>query len=126
MKIFYIALMISVLLMPSVNAQYAPWNWTSFPEANFSSVGNYTSMFEYVNVITNSYFGPTLVLMIFAIVFMTMGVVDIKRSALVAGHISFVMTLVLWIAGIVPEFFLMLMAIMTVAITLFSIITRLR
>lgn len=98
---------------------YAPWNWTAFPEANFTYIGNYTGIFEYMNIVTYDLFGIVLLIALFSVFFLGMGLTNIKKSFLVSGHLTFVIALGFWLMGLVSETVMVLMAIITIGMTLY-------
>lgn len=65
------------------------------------SIGNLTSLFEYANTVTNSMFGPVLVLITFLIAFIALMKWRMENALLSSLFVTFVISVLLWSAGLI-------------------------
>lgn len=79
------------------------------------NITNYTGIVDYANQVTDNIFGVSLPWMIFIVAFITLNGYGYRteRSALVSGYIAWVMSILMRVLGWVPDYVVVLFAIIT-------------
>ena len=86
--------------------------WTTFAEPNIT---NMTGMLTYANDVTNDYFGVMIPFGIFLVSFIAMNNYPTEKSLLASGFISTVLSILLRLLGIVPDWIIITQVILLFA-----------
>ena len=84
--------------------------WTTFAEPN---VTNVTAMLAYANDVTGDKFGVLIPFMIFIVSYVAMSHHPPSKSILSAGFITLVLSVLLRMLGIVPDWIVIVLIILT-------------
>ena len=83
----------------------------NFPAPNFTGDGM-SGLFTYANTVTGNLMGASILFMVYSIAFLSLKNYTVIRANMAASFITLMVTLALWLAEVVPAYYITIVVVM--------------